>query len=125
MTTGTECQAKELIAAMRPASSHPEDERGEDDLGRFGWGMKSASLSQARVMTVITWCDQGIFAASWDIDDINDWGMEYFEGDEVTALLNPSSQSGTEVRWEKADRLLKDIGGGVFEDALTHLIAQA
>lgn len=39
---------------MRPASTNPDDERARDDLGRFGWGMKSASLSQCRLLTVVT-----------------------------------------------------------------------
>lgn len=46
---GTGMSREELIAAMRPASTHPEEIRTKFDLGRFGWGMKSASLSQARV----------------------------------------------------------------------------
>ncbi|MBP5133810.1 ATP-binding protein, partial [Pseudomonas protegens] len=44
-----------LMAAMRPASANPQAEREPDDLGRFGWGLKSASLSQARVLTVVSW----------------------------------------------------------------------
>ena len=60
----------ELIAAMRPASSNPEDSRDPSDLGRFGWGMKSASLSQARILTVISWTSNGYSAAIWNIDDI-------------------------------------------------------
>ena len=120
-------EGKVLKEAMRPASSHPEDERSADDLGRFGWGLKSASLSQARVMKVVSWNDQGAFAAGWDIDDIEGWGMDYFEGDEALALLNmpPGTASGTEVRWENTDRLLQDIGDDLFEHALTHLISQA
>ena len=38
--------AIELHRAMRPASTNPDEERARDDLGRFGWGMKSASLSE-------------------------------------------------------------------------------
>ena len=116
-----------LKKAMRPASSHPEDERSADDLGRFGWGMKSASLSQARVMKVVSWSDQGVFAAGWDIDDIEDWGMDYFEGGEALALLDiaPGTDSGTEIRWENTDRLLQDVGNNLFEHALTHMIAQS
>lgn len=116
-----------LIAAMRPASKHPEEEREEDDLGRFGWGMKSASLSQARIMTVISWSKQGTFAASWNIDDIKDWSMEYYEGDEANGFFDshPRTQSGTEIRWQNSDRLLRDIGDEILEDALTHLISQA
>ena len=37
---------RRLHEAMRPASSNPAHERSPDDLGRFGWGMKSASFSQ-------------------------------------------------------------------------------
>ena len=37
--------ATELRQAMRPASANPLTERSPDDLGRFGWGMKSASFS--------------------------------------------------------------------------------
>lgn len=118
---------KTLIAAMRPASGHPEQERDEDDLGRFGWGMKSASLSQARVMTVVSWTAVDASAASWDIDDIDDWAMEYLEGEEALALLEtkPDTPSGTEVIWRKTDRLLQDSNVESFQDSLTHLIAQA
>ena len=44
----------ELHRAMRPACSHPDDERSPDDLGRFGWGLKSASFSQCKKLTVIS-----------------------------------------------------------------------
>ena len=45
---------EELHAAMRPASANPLAERSPDDLGRFGWGMKSASFSQCKRLTVIS-----------------------------------------------------------------------
>ena len=38
----------ELYEAMRYGSSNPLETRSEDDLGRFGLGLKSASLSQCR-----------------------------------------------------------------------------
>ena len=44
---------KELHTAMRYGSTACEDIRAENDLGRFGLGMKAASLSQCRVMTVV------------------------------------------------------------------------
>ena len=52
MATG--CPRTELRAAMRPASQNPQEERSPDDLGRFGWGMKSASFSQCTRLTVIS-----------------------------------------------------------------------
>lgn len=97
-----------LIEAMRPASKHPETERSEDDLGRFGWGLKSASLSQARVLTATSWQENQCVSATWDIDDIDDWGMTFFEGQDATNQLTvkPLSPSGTEVLWRNTDRLL-------------------
>src|SRR5574343_493118 len=34
---------EELINAMRPGSKHPLEERKDNDLGRFGLGLKTAS----------------------------------------------------------------------------------
>ena len=40
--------------AMRPGNRSPLDEREPNDLGRFGLGLKTASFSQARRLTVAT-----------------------------------------------------------------------
>ena len=58
---------EQLIAAMKPASSHPGEIREKSDLGRFGWGLKSASLSQARILTVVSWQQGHIYAARWNL----------------------------------------------------------
>ena len=96
-----------LIAAMKPASRNPEEPRDLLDLGRFGWGLKSASLSQARVLTVVSWIDSDINAARWDIDDLDDWSMELLQGEDAIALLERrlDSATGTEVIWTRCDRL--------------------
>ena len=52
---GTGMDLGTLVIAMRPTSANPRDTRVSDDLGRFGWGLKSGSLSQARVLTVVSW----------------------------------------------------------------------
>ncbi|NBB12532.1 ATP-binding protein [Pseudomonas sp. SLFW] len=116
-----------LKIAMRPASANPQDVRDTDDLGRFGWGLKSASLSQARVLTVVTWCQGGISAARWDIDDIDDWAMDIFEGHEAKSLLvePPRSKSGTEIIWTRSDRVLDTDIVASFDDSLTYTIANA
>ena len=44
----------ELINSFKLGSKNPLEERDPSDLGRFGFGMKTASLSQARILTVIT-----------------------------------------------------------------------
>src|SRR5215813_9619737 len=42
----------ELIQAMRPGSKNPRDIRSAKDLGRFGLGLKTASFSQCRRLSV-------------------------------------------------------------------------
>ena len=43
----------ELVQAMRPDSKNPLDDRSTKDLGRFGLGLKTASFSQCRLLSVI------------------------------------------------------------------------
>jgi hypothetical protein len=108
----------ELILAMRPASANPEDPRDPSDLGRFGWGLKSASLSQARVLTVVSWTTAGCTSAKWDIDDLDNWSMELESGKEALQYLNTTKKSGTgtEVIWCNSDRLLdKELATNIDE----------
>ena len=51
---GTGMTRAELLEAMRPGSRSPLEERTDTDLGRFGLGLKTASFSQCRRLTVIT-----------------------------------------------------------------------
>lgn len=100
----------ELIAAMRPASRDPNDVRQKDDLGRFGWGMKSASLSQARSLTVVSRKEKILSAAEWDLDNVNDWEMTVYDGQESEKILDlvdidAPSENGTVVIWQKCDRI--------------------
>ena len=44
----------ELFDAMKYGSEGKRDGRSNDDLGRFGLGLKAASLSQYRKLTVIS-----------------------------------------------------------------------
>ena len=116
-----------LIEAMRPASRNPEEERDPSDLGRFGWGLKSASLSQARVLSVVTWQGAAINAARWDIDDLDGWEMDVFHQREADALIDTSSrgQSGTEIIWTRCDRLYDSGLTASLDDRLNEKIGQA
>src|SRR5258706_73255 len=42
----------ELVSAMRAGSQNPLIQRSRKDLGRFGLGLKTASFSQCRILTV-------------------------------------------------------------------------
>jgi hypothetical protein len=69
----------ELIEAMRPGSSSPLADRASHDLGRFGLGLKSASFSQAKRLTVVTRKDGEIIGATWDLDLVartNRWEIQ-------------------------------------------------
>ncbi|WP_421686123.1 ATP-binding protein [Tritonibacter scottomollicae] len=114
----------ELFKAMRPASANPEDERAADDLGRFGWGMKSASLSQCRKLTVLTRKDGKYAGASWDLDDIADWQMGVLDYADIELLVNPKllECDGTEIIWEKCDRLSEfgKVRRKEFNELLAH-----
>lgn len=99
----------ELIAAMRPGSRNPLEARKGPDLGRFGLGMKSASFSQCRRLTVITKKDGTISAAIWDLDKVahtNRWEIELVDDPGSTQLAKRLGESGTLVLWEKLDRLI-------------------
>ena len=85
---------------------------GADDLGRFGLGMKTASLSQCRRLTVVT-CQYGIVSgAVWDLDVIaerDQWALGLLSDRGVAAVPHTESlvfdrTDGTVVTWEKFDR---------------------
>lgn len=81
--------ADELENAMRYGSQSSLETRGKNDMGRFGLGMKMASMSQCRKMTVITKKSGIISAASWDLDHIiqkNNWALKRFSEKEIKGM---------------------------------------
>jgi hypothetical protein len=99
----------ELTANMRIGCKDPDEERQKGDLGRFGSGMKTASFSQARRLTVVTQKKgHALVAAQWDIDKVektDSWCLEVFETEEIAAIkglgANFPKGSGTKVIWSK------------------------
>lgn len=107
----------ELADAMRLGCRNPLDERDEADLGRFGLGLKTASFSQCRLMTVISRRAGVLSAMEWDLDfiaddpkhgwrirklDLSDEGARAFERELDREYLGGSD--GTIVLWRKLDR---------------------
>jgi Histidine kinase-, DNA gyrase B-, and HSP90-like ATPase len=100
-----------LIDAMRVGSRNPRDHRDPRDLGRFGLGLKTASFSQARRVTVFSRRKGGDqIIRCWDLDHIsetNEWRL-LRQPTAVAATLAErlaSQAHGTVVIWEKLDRL--------------------
>ena len=61
---------RELEDAMRHGSTNPSLERDPIDLGRYGLGLKTASLSQCRRLTVISLKDGKLSGYCWDLDRV-------------------------------------------------------
>src|SRR5262249_52744393 len=65
---GSGMDEKELLVAMRHGSRSPTEPRAETDLGRFGLGLKTASMSQCRRLTVASRKGGNIHGMVWDLD---------------------------------------------------------
>lgn len=102
----------ELINAMRLGSQNPQVERLPKDLGRFGLGLKTASFSQCRSVTVASKQSGGLMVVRrWDLDHVQavaDWQLLHgtAPGSEHLASELASQDSGTLVLWEKLDRVV-------------------
>lgn len=103
---------EELLQAMKYGSKSISDNRAKDDLGRFGLGLKMASFSQCRKLTVISKKDNNIHGAIWDLDIIkssNSWTLQIMNENELKESVKYNKLehkiSGTVVIWEKFDKL--------------------
>ncbi|TNJ39463.1 ATP-binding protein [Phaeobacter sp. B1627] len=105
---GTGMTEPELIEAMRPGTKNPLQEREGHDLGRFGLGLKSASFSQCRQLTVISRKDGQTSAATWELDKVaesNDWRVDLEDDLTDIPAADRLPNAGTIVLWRKLDRL--------------------
>lgn len=99
----------ELELAMRPGSRNPLESRAAADLGRFGLGLKTASFSQCRKLTVITRKDGETNAAIWDLDhiaDTNRWEVLVPSRFDAIPWADGIKSDGTLVAWENPDRIV-------------------
>jgi hypothetical protein len=122
--------AQELLNALVIGSRDPRSSRASDDLGRFGLGLKTASFSQGRLLTVATrhtGSDTTIFR--WDLDyisQINEWrllrGARQGSGERISAI--DSLKSGTVVLLENLDRVVPPVAASdrrSQDDFLAHI----
>lgn len=105
----------ELFEAMR-FGSVKNQEREKNDLGRFGLGLKTASFSQCKKLTVISKKDEEINGYIWNLDEITkhqSWKIEKLSNIQIRNVRNFDKlfkfDSGTLVMWEKFDTLSKEI----------------
>lgn len=104
----------ELEAAMTLGTINPLDQRAPTDLGRFGLGLKTASFSQCRRLTVASRREgEELVCLRWDLDAIAtdpEGGWRMFEGPAPGSerFIEPLAalRSGTLVLWERMDRVV-------------------
>ncbi len=112
---GTGMTHDELLQAMRHACKSPNGVREKSDLGRFGLGLKTASLSQCRQLTVISKKNGQMSGACWDLNVVRESGQwllldiqpEGFKDVPYIHLLD-EYESGTLVCWRDFDSLSDD-----------------
>lgn len=112
----------ELRLAMKYGSKGKDEERSEKDLGRFGLGLKSASLSQCKKLTVISKIGDQVFGDVWDmtiVEEENSWSLLELEQDEIEKLpcINELKKlnQGTLVLWQDFDVLRTVTEGYEYE----------
>tara|TARA_B100002049_G_scaffold25402_1_gene16862 strand:+ start:4583 stop:6010 length:1428 start_codon:yes stop_codon:yes gene_type:complete len=120
----------ELIAAMKHGSANANDERHRNDLGRFGLGLKTASFSQCRRLTVATRRHGEVHAAEWDLDLVDSqdkWVISILSPDECDSLPERAMlpQQGTLVIWRKLDRVFEDHSGAPRDELVATKLSDA
>lgn len=128
LDNGCGMQNEELVEAMRLSSKDPDDIRDKTDLGRFGLGLKTASFSQCKKLTVISKKDETTSIKQWDLDFIsreNKWLLTtpdlsiYMSHPLLQELCN--KQSGTLVIWENIDRYRQETFATQIDKLRNHL----
>lgn len=114
---GTGMSRDEAVTAMRLAATSPTAERTPEDLGRFGLGLKTASLSQCRSLTVASKRAGETSILRWSLDHViesGDWSLLELDVDEGSQLLGwdqfAALESGTLVHWGDLDQLAQSAG---------------
>lgn len=103
---------EELEKAMRYGSKNPLDIREDSDLGRFGMGLKAASLSQCRQLVVVSKQNGIVSCYSWNLDHVietGQWLLLGYDSEEIEQLPKIENlyalESGTYILLQKFDRI--------------------
>ena len=108
----------ELTRAMQYGSADPLQARTENDLGRYGLGLKTASMSQCKTMTVISKVGESVSACRWDLNYIEthqeeNWPLLKLSAEEWNSVPETDKllglKAGTLVVWQNIDF------GGTFD----------
>ena len=113
LDNGTGMDDAQMNIAMQYGSKSPTETRDSSDLGRYGLGLKTASLSQCRVLTVISKQGDQVIGRRWDLDYViktGAWSLLILDKEDFASVPHISDlyeqDSGTLVVWQNLDRLL-------------------
>lgn len=130
LDNGCGMDEKELIEAMRLGSKNPLEKRTKNDLGRFGLGLKTASFSQCKKLTVFSKKNNILINRQWDLDYLektNEWYLLKLNEQEIKyakyEYLDKLKEvkNGTLVIWENIDRFSKEEVPNLINNLRNHL----
>lgn len=109
---GTGMKPAEIREALRYGAEREYDV--QESLGKFGLGLKTASMSQCQRLTVASRSSKEraeVYAHSWDLEHVektNKWEILEVDRDENPELLRDPllDHTGTVVLWQRLDRIL-------------------
>jgi hypothetical protein len=124
---GTGMDESALEAAMiygSPLRPNPKS------LGKFGMGLKTASTSFCRKLTVISYKNEKYSIRQWDLDkisELNSWVLlepDLEDYAEYKAYLDKvrAGKNGTIVIWENIDRLVRSSSEGTTSDQINKIL---
>lgn len=125
---GCGMEEAEMLKAMRHGSANPEDRRDPDDLGRFGLGLKTASFSQCRRLTLISRKHSTVSGTEWDLDTVDsedDWLISILDPTEIPEVpfFSQLPDQGTAVVWRNLDRLSEAESGHKRDEIVSEKLA--
>lgn len=100
----------QLQLAMNIGSKDPRQNREPEELGRFGMGLKTASFSLGKRLSVLTKQDGIYYERCWDLDYVserNEWELFTKIPDEVRLNIGDiDGRNGTIICIDKLDRFM-------------------
>lgn len=106
---GNGIPADRMVEALRFGGAGPHGLRAANDLGRFGLGLKTASLSQCRRLTLASKTGGVLNVMTWDVDHVDRAGGRWeileneYSGPAAALSDLVARTSGALVVWEKID----------------------
>lgn len=125
---GQGMNSSEMRLAMQFAGRTKHD---STDLGAYGMGLKSASFSQCKTMTVVSRQGGETVGSRWAAESIdNDWQCDVLDADGARAAFDnlcmrgKTPATGTVVIWERLTRLLVGSGDDDLDAFLNTALAR-